>query len=297
MKRILFVTIALMLVFSFSLSFAQDEGETKMLGTVTVIDKGEVTIHSYMAPENSGMVNTQIIETENGLVIIDAQFIRPFAKEAAGYIKSLNKPILRVIISHSHPDHWYGLEFYQDVPIYALAETKQFIEENGDGMIARNKVTMGDMITDIKVVPGNVIEEGSEKIDGLKYKFKKVSDGEAGVQLLITLPKINTLIGQDLLYNDVHLFIGNGTFDGWIDALKKLKKKKNAFDTILVGHGKPADSDIFDKNIKYLETVKKTYNSVKSGEELKSQLIKEYPDYHAPFLLDLSNRMLYPEKK
>ena len=264
----------------------------ELKGSVTILDFGEVTIHSYMSAPKTSLNTTQIIETKNKLVVVDAQFVRPFAKEAAAYVKSLNKPVERVIISHAHPDHWYGLEFFQEYPIYSLKETQQVIEKAGDMMIKGNKVRMGDMITDSKVVPSHIITEGKETIDGLEYVFEKVVDAEAGIQLLIKIPELKTVIGQDLFFKDTHLFIGQGAFDGWIKILEELKKDKNN-KYIFVGHGLPTDNSIFGDMIEYLTTAKEIYSKVDNGVELKKQLIAKYPDLQAPFMLDISNKFLY----
>jgi glyoxylase-like metal-dependent hydrolase (beta-lactamase superfamily II) len=268
---------------------------TGLKGSVTVLDFGEVTIHSYMSGPKSSLNTTQIIETKNKLVVIDAQFVRPFAKEVVSYIKSLKKPVERVIVSHAHPDHWYGLEFFQDYPIYSLKETRQVISKVGDAMIKANKPRMGDMITDIKVVPSHIVKEGKDTIDGLEYVFKKVVDAEAGVQLVIKIPKLKVLIGQDLFFKDTHLFIGQGAFDGWLKVLNELKKDKNNR-YIFVGHGKPTDNLIFDDMIEYITTAKEIYSRVNNGKELKKQLVAKYPDLKAAFMLDISNKFLYKKK-
>jgi len=67
---------------------------------------------------------TGSLDHGNKLIVIDAQFFLPHAKAAREYINSLNKPIECLIISHSHPDHWFGSELFADTKIYALKEVK-----------------------------------------------------------------------------------------------------------------------------------------------------------------------------
>jgi len=272
-----------------NIRYEKVQGDWK--GTITVIKTGLAAIHSYMAPEDSGMVTTQIIESKNKLVVIDAQFFRPYAKELKSYIKTLKKPVDRILITHSHPDHWLGLEIFSDYPIYTFPEIHQEIDKAGDFIIKENKPALGELIADAKIVPNHTLKEGMTVIDGLQYEFQKVLKAESTIHLMIRLPEINTLIAQDLLYNNVHLFIGQREFDGWIRAVKEMSKIKG-IDIILTGHGEPADSAVFDKVIGYIETAKKVYQSASTGEELKSKLIKKYPNYRAPVLLDLSNRVL-----
>ncbi len=293
MTRKQFITISISIVCCLALMAPSALAE--MQGQVTVFKHEEATVHSYMAPAKGGFVNSQIIETKNGVVIVDAQFIRPFAKEVAAYVKGLKKPIKRVIVTHVHPDHWFGLEFYKDVPIYALPEVSALIEKLGDMFIKNKKSKMGDLITDKKVVPQHAIKEGTEVIDGVTFEFIKFGAAEASVQLAVKLPELKTLIAQDLVYNGVHLFLGQNAFDGWIDVMKTLKADKD-IKTVLAGHGKPADPSVYDKMITYLEDAKNIFATAKNGEEFKQGLMKKYPDYKGPFLLDISIGMLYKKK-
>lgn len=77
--------------------------------TVTVPEKsGDVTVHSYLAPEQVFASNTHILELPNSLVLIDAQFLLPNAMDFRADADSLGKPIDRSIITHAHPDHFLG---------------------------------------------------------------------------------------------------------------------------------------------------------------------------------------------
>ena len=76
-----------------------------MRGTITVIDKGPVRIHSYLSPDDSLGVTTQLMETPSRVIAVDGQFALASADEVVDYVKGLGKPIDRLIISHAHPDH------------------------------------------------------------------------------------------------------------------------------------------------------------------------------------------------
>ncbi|WP_329444744.1 hypothetical protein [Streptomyces canus] len=60
-----------------------------MRGTVTVIDKGIVRVHSYMAPDTGLNVTTQLIETPNLLIAVDGQVNVADAGEVVEYAKGL----------------------------------------------------------------------------------------------------------------------------------------------------------------------------------------------------------------
>ena len=67
-----------------------------MRGTVTIIEKGDVRVHSYMAPEDGLNVTTQLIETPSRLIAVDGQVDVADADEVVEYAKGLGKPLDRV---------------------------------------------------------------------------------------------------------------------------------------------------------------------------------------------------------
>ncbi len=263
-----------------------------MLGKISIIEKGGAKLHTYTSPEDGLLVNTHIIETKDKLVVIDTQLLRKYAKEVKAYVESLAKPIERIIITHSHPDHWFGLEYFEGAPTYSLKETKEEIEKMGAMFIDAEKKMFGSEITDKVSVPQSEIKEGSEIICGARFEFEKVGGAEAGVQLLIRLPELSAIIVQDIASNRVHLFTGEKAFDSWMGILKELNELKE-YGTVLVGHGEPADSSVYDKNIAYLEYAKEAFASAKSGEELKKKLLEKFPEHRAPVIVDISNAYLY----
>ncbi|MBI4004829.1 MBL fold metallo-hydrolase [Candidatus Roizmanbacteria bacterium] len=55
-------------------------------------------------------VNAYIVELSNGVVVVDSLISMSDSKTLREKIESLNKPLLAVIITHSHPDHYAGLK-------------------------------------------------------------------------------------------------------------------------------------------------------------------------------------------
>lgn len=250
-----------------------------------------------MAPPDGEMTCSQIIETANRVVVVDAQLLRKYAQEVRGYVDRLGKPIDRVILSHPHPDHWLGLEYFQDVPIYALAETTGEIAATGDAFRQYKRESLGDAIADKTVTPTHTVVEGSEQIDGLTYVYRKIVNGESGVSLLIEIPEIKTVIAQDLVYNHIYLCVGvknqqgEFMFDGWIANLETLQGRD--YETVLAGHGEPTTPAIFPELVEYVRQAKVAYETGKGPEYLKATMAEKYPNYRLPDMLDFANVYLY----
>lgn len=275
-----------------------NQGMVPMIhGSMTVTKFKESTIHSYQSPDLTGCVTTHIIETPERLIIVDGQRSVIYGQEIREYAESLGKPVDRMIISHLHPDHWFGAFQFRDVPIHALKETQGEIDQLGEFFIEISKPSLGDHVPPEKVVPDVLISDGSsETIDGVTLEYKHVTDAESDNMLTIFLPNEKVLIAQDLLYNNCHLFCGHGNFQGWIKSLKEMQKD-TSFDLVLPGHGANDGSrQAIDDALIYLEFVENAFGKVSTGDELKAAILDRYPSYMAASLVDIQNLFLFPDK-
>lgn len=262
-------------------------------GTVSVIKKGNVKIHSYKSGADGGIVTTQIIETKNKLIVVDTQFVKVYAEEVSKYIKSLKKPVERVIISHEHPDHWFGSEYFKEYKIYANKFILDKLSDTAQSTVDTRKKQMGDTITSEAVIPKYVLNDGEEIIDGVKFVFETFKDVEAPYLTVVKLPESKVLIAQDLIYSNAHLVLINNQFEGWINSLEKLKLE--GYETILPGHGNIADNSVFDENIEYLKLSKKLYDEG-DKEKFISTLKEKYKEYEATNFVDFSASVLFKNK-
>ena len=260
-------------------------------GSITVLKGAQVTVHSYLAPADGLFVTSQIIETPRQIVIVDAQYTRAYAQEVLDYAKGLNKPISRVFVSHSHPDHWSGLGVFAGYPVYTLSDIRAEIVARAARAPADG--SGGNPVADIREIATDELGKGREAIDEVAFEFESVGAAEGSAHLLLRLPQAGVTIAQDLVYNGVHLYSGQNEFDRWLAVLRKLKSTdKSAI--VLAGHGKPAGPDAYDKTIAYLEDLGRFRAAAKDGEELKRKLLEKYPDYLGSRLIDISLPRLYP---
>lgn len=266
-------------------------------GSMTVTKFKNSTIHSYQSPDLTGCVTTHIIETPERLIIVDGQRSVIYGQEIRAYAEGLDKPIDRMIVSHLHPDHWFGAYQFRDVPIHSLKQTQDEIEQLGDFFIEISIPSLGEHVPPEKVVPDTLIADGtSHTIDGVTLEYRHVTDAESDNMLTIYLPDEKVLIAQDLLYNNCHLFCGHGNFEGWQDSLKELRKD-TSFDLVLPGHGDNSGSrQAIDDALVYLEFVESVYSAVNTGDQLKAAILERYPSYMAASLVDIQNLFLFPKK-
>lgn len=264
------------------------------------VDKASFSIHCIQAPEEGEMVNAQLIETENKLLLIDTLQLKPHAEELRQYIESIGKPLDRVIITHHHPDHWFGAISFRDSPLYAFPEVIGIINTLADFLLDYHRSLHPenpDVIPTDKVTPSEVLNEGEFELDGLKLNFIKVLDTECPINLVIEIPEEKILLAQDLVYNKVYPYFGERTqageysFDNWIRVLQEFQAKNYVH--VLPGHGDPTDSSIFSEMIEYLKFAKQKVAEGLRGEDLIGAIQNQFPDYGLPLTLHMSNYMLF----
>jgi glyoxylase-like metal-dependent hydrolase (beta-lactamase superfamily II) len=274
-------------------------------GKVVINDRGVAKVHTFAF--SPGSSTTHIIETADGLVVIDAQMTIPDAREAVAYVRSLNKPIRRLIVSHAHPDHWLGLAEWGEVPSFSIADVRTFINgEDGTQLYRGFKEgippyrKLGDALSARK---GTIASElpAREKIIGLDFIYERVLDGEADVQLVVKIPEIKTLVVQDLVYNNMHHFIGQNrlaadalpAFDGWIAAMRRLRRENADAELLLVGHGLATSPRAIDETIAYLTKAKEVFPRAKNGDELRQLMEAAFPGLDGIRYINISAGYLY----
>jgi len=251
-------------------------------GQVFVNERGGVRIHTYMAAPQGAMVTSHVVETPSGLVLIDGQFTPASAAELKRYLDSLGKPLRRVILSHAHPDHWFGFHHLGRPPVHAGPIASRFLAENGAKVVAERQAD-----SSAPTIAG-VITEGSETIDGVELRFRHVLDTEAPEITVVEVPAAGAVIVQDLVYNKVHMVVSR-QIDRWVEVLRGLER--GATPLILAGHGEPASPADMGLLVRYLETVKPllTANVGKEAEAkaIVEEMTRAFPEFRMPPLLQL----------
>lgn len=257
---------------------------TGFTGQVFLNEKGGVRLHTYLADPKGAMVTSHIIEGTSSLVVVDGQFQPHAALELKTYVESLGKPVRRLIVSHAHPDHWFGIHHFRKMGVHTGPVTAKFLKENAANLVAERKAD-----SSAPEVAGT-IADGSETIDGIALRYRLVLNTEAPEILVVEVPAVGAAIVQDIVYNKVHAVVSR-QIDTWVGVLKDLEKRGADAPLILAGHGEPARPSDLPGLVAYLEAVKPLLNAnIGKPDQAKSitdEIAKAFPAYRIPPLLTL----------
>jgi glyoxylase-like metal-dependent hydrolase (beta-lactamase superfamily II) len=257
-------------------------------------------IHNYTSPP-PGPVNSWIIESKNGVVVIDTQRQLSEGKNVLEEAKKINKPILGVIITHPHPDHINGAEALlngtANVPIYSTQSTFDIMKNDKGGLIALSKQILGNDYSNQTILPNNIVKSGKNiTIDEITYNFEDIGPGEAGDMTLIYLPSQKILFTGDVVNNRMHSFLAEGRSSEWIKQIEYIMQNYSNAEILFPGHGQSGPpKTLLDEQLNYINTFRSLVeqqqqmqsaaevggeNITEKGKaRIKSELQSIYPNY------------------
>lgn len=228
-------------------------------------------VHTVSAGESGIFANAFIVEAETGVVVIDSMLTVSDARTLVDAIEATGKPLLAVLVTHGHPDHYNGLGIVtagHDVPIYALAEVDDVIQRDDAAKESQWKPVFGDewpsprKFPTLRLADGDVVSPG-----GLPFRVHASGPGESHFDSLWTLESSPPLyfVG-DLVFHDVHSYLSDGHSREWLDSLTAFEAQADPGGTLFPGHGGPGSLALLQHQRAYLETYRATVRDLAAGQ-------------------------------
>lgn len=185
------------------------------------------------------IVNCSIVDTTDGAVLIDTgssarygQALRALAEQVTG------KPVARVYITHSHPDHILGAQAFPLELVASLPAVNAGIARDGDAFATNLYGLLGDWMRGTAAsVPGIALAGASETIGGHVFEFVPLA-GHTAADLAILDRRTGVLFAGDIVFLDRALTTPQARPPEWFASLDTLGQV--AATLTVPGHG-PAE--------------------------------------------------------
>jgi len=243
--------------------------------------------------ENKGFMNNPaIIESKNGLIVIDPGGNYNIGKEVVAEIEKVSKkPIIAVLNTHKHGDHWFAnlaiLKKYPKVKIYAHP---QMIKEVKNGEADKWYEILDRLSHNLKgtkpyAFPNSELKDGQVlEIEGQKFEIIHPKKTHTDTDIIIKHTNSNTIfLGDNVMRGRLGGFDGSSSIFGNKELLEKLHKDTNA-KLYVPGHGiSGTKKEVIEPYLHYLSTlIKYAQKAYKADEEpytVKEEMFKELKEY------------------
>ena len=210
--------------------------------------------HSYFvqglpgaaSSENQGfMSNAGFVVTRDGVVVFDALASPPLAKKLVGLIRKVTRqPIKRVIVSHYHADHFYGLQVFKalgaEIWAHRAAEGATRTEEAALRLAQRKEALFPWVDDSTQLLEADRFLQGDMDFEmgGLHFALRHVGPAHSSEDMAMLVKEDRVLYAGDLVFRGRVPFVGDADSRAWIAALDKLIALKPK--VLVPGHGAPS---------------------------------------------------------
>ncbi len=175
--------------------------------------------------------NAGFVVTREGVVVFDALGTPVLGKEFIAAIRKVTQaPIRRVIVSHYHADHFYGLPPFKDVGAEIWAHPAAGVYLKSDAAqqrLAERRTSLAPWVdASMRLIAADrwVDSEVSFKLGGLSFRVFPVGPAHTPEDLAMVVEEENVLFVGDLMFGGRLPFVGEADSKAWIAAIDSIIK-------------------------------------------------------------------------
>ena len=191
------------------------------------------------------MSNAGFVVTNDGVIVFDALGTPALGHAIVAAIATVTRaPIRRVIVSHYHADHIYGLQALKAAGAEIWAQRKAEIYLASDvaqSRLAQRRAELYPWVDETtRIVPPDVWIDGDTdfRFGGLTFRIIYSGGAHSPEDILMYVVEDRVLFAGDLLFAGRVPFVGNADSRGWLAAMGKMIEV-NAL-VVIPGHGPPS---------------------------------------------------------
>jgi glyoxylase-like metal-dependent hydrolase (beta-lactamase superfamily II) len=217
---------------------------------------------AYQSAHDPWLTSSYYFETDRGVVLFDTQLFLASAEELWQDIQQhTSGKLFAIVITHAHPDHFYGTSLFRERAPAALVITSENVDADmrrtaagRHALVAREwpediPGSVDELVFADLTFPGNLTLRFSD----LTIELSEHGPAEAHVQIVGWIPEHKTLVAGDIVSNKQHLYVSEGGISSWYRILCALEQLDPAH--VLSGHQGAATADLLTETKVVLATM------------------------------------------
>ncbi len=197
-------------------------------------------VDAPIAMGNGGAIaNITILATEAGTVLVDCGPSLRYGTALKSAAEALTgKPVIRVYLTHLHPDHIYGAAAFAPGIVAATPQLASLLKREAAGFSDGMYRLLGDWMRGTEfTAPGLILSADHETFGSRRLRLLPLA-GHSPADLAILDQATGTLIAGDLVFHDRAPSTPHADLAQWHAALKTLEALDHK--RVVPGHG-PVD--------------------------------------------------------
>lgn len=211
----------------------------------------KVTARTWFVQGKAGMAsaeneafnsNAGFVVTDEGVVVIDALGSPALGEKLLAAIRRVTtKPVKRVIVTHYHADHFYGLEAFRKAgaEIWAHGAAREYFA-NGEAERRRQQRArdLFPWVTEnMPLLEADRWLEGdaSFTLGGLRFEIQHFGPAHSPEDLVVVVPDEGVVFIGDILFTGRIPFVGEADSKAWLARIERLISLKPRL--MVTGHG------------------------------------------------------------
>lgn len=199
---------------------------------------------SGIATDNQGFIaNASVIIGNKGITFIDSLGSPSLAEQLLSEVRKISdKPVIRVIATHYHADHIYGLQVFADLgaKIYAPFGVDDYLNSPAaSDRLEERRFSLDPWVNDdTRLVYPDVLIKDSFTIDDgdITMTLNNIGKAHSDADMTVYVEPDQVFISGDIIFEGRTPFIGDGDSKAWLETLNVMAEQKGIH-ALIPGHG------------------------------------------------------------
>ncbi len=211
--------------------------------------------NAYYLPAQSGVpdqsneghtANAGFVATNEGVVVFDALGTSSLGAAMLGVIREItDQPIKKVVVSHYHADHVYGLQVFQDLTdaeIIAQEHARDYVNgAQAERRLAQRREALAPWVDeDTRVVAPDTTFDAqmSFELGGSRFTLLHAGPAHAPDDAMMMVEPAGVLFSGDIVQEGRVPFLASESVDSgqWLAAIDQVRSMEPSF--MVPGHGR-----------------------------------------------------------